>query len=71
MIMNKTNKKYGLGSSTLSIVIPTELLLELNTLADRSSLSRNKLIKNAIEDLLNKEEEKTKRMKNLSFMIRN
>ncbi|MEN6421901.1 MAG: hypothetical protein ABFD76_08125 [Smithella sp.] len=53
--MIKTKRAYGLGSSTLSIVIPTELLLELNHLAGISGTSRNKLIKNAVEDLLNRE----------------
>lgn len=53
--MINAKKTYGLGSSTISLVIPAELLMELNDLAIRSGFTRNKLIKYAIEDLLNKE----------------
>jgi metal-responsive CopG/Arc/MetJ family transcriptional regulator len=56
--MINVKKAYGLGSSTISLVIPAELLMELNDLATRSGFTRNKLIKMAIEDLLNMEKRK-------------
>jgi metal-responsive CopG/Arc/MetJ family transcriptional regulator len=68
--MIKTRRTYGLGSSTLSIVIPTEFLLELNNLASASGISRNKLIKYAVEDLLKKEGKKDKKTDN-NFIIVN
>ena len=51
--MIKTKRTYGLGSATISLVIPAELLMELNNLATRSGFSRNSLIKYAIVNLLN------------------
>jgi metal-responsive CopG/Arc/MetJ family transcriptional regulator len=53
--MKKAKKEYKLGSSTLSVSISVELLLELNKYANTSGISRNRLINCAIEELLKKE----------------
>lgn len=66
--MFKTKKTYSLGSSTLSISIPAELLLSLNDLANKSGISRNRLIKYAVEDLLKKEGTNTQHS-DKNFMI--
>jgi len=67
--MIETKKTYSLGSSTFSIAIPTELLLELNNLASKSGISRNRILKFAVEDLLKKERKKEQKTEKDNFII--
>jgi metal-responsive CopG/Arc/MetJ family transcriptional regulator len=49
-------KNYSKGSTSLSVSLPAELVEKLNDKAQREGTSRNLLIRQAIEEKLQREE---------------
>ena len=53
--MNYTEpRKYASGTVSISVAMPHEVKLKLDELAEKSRISRNKLIVSAIVELLKK-----------------
>lgn len=49
-------KRYGFGSSSITVAMPAELLGELNAWAERIGITRNRLIVEAIREILKRYE---------------
>jgi metal-responsive CopG/Arc/MetJ family transcriptional regulator len=66
--MKNVKKEYRLGSSNFSVSIPVELLLELNKLANKSGVSRNRLINHSKERANLTKAKSVRQLTNVAFL---